>query len=123
MAEKPSEKKPRTYISLDDLMRAPDHKTIEVEVPEWGGFVRLRTLTAAEREAWEQGGKDDFESHQFYAKFVALCMVDEAGKRIVPDDQIEFFSRKASGPMKRVFDAAQELNGLGLGARDAAKNA
>lgn len=123
MAEKTAEKKPRTYISLDDLMRAPDHKTIEVEVPEWGGFVRLRTLSAAEREVWELGGQKDLEVNQFYAKFVALCMVDEAGKRIVPDDQIEFFSRKAAGPMKRVFDAAQELNGLGPAARDAAKNA
>lgn len=113
----------KRFLSLDDIMRAPDHKTITHDVPEWGGSVRLRTLTIAEREAWERGSKDDLDAGQLYAKFVALCMVDENDKRIVPDAQVEFFSRRAAGPMKAVFDAAQKLNGLGYASADAAKNA
>lgn len=113
----------RRMLSLADIMNAPDHKTIEVDVPEWGGTVRVRTLSIGEREAWEQQSKEALDKGQLYAGFVALCMVDADDKRIVPEDQIEFFARKAAGPMKLVFDAAQKLNGLGLGAQEQAKNA
>lgn len=114
---------PARLLSFDEIMRAPDHRTQTIEVPEWGGAVRLRTITIEERERWEQHVKDDIDQGRLYARFVALCMVDENDQRIVPEAQLEFFARRAAGPMKRVFDAAQKLNGIGEAARAEAKNA
>ena len=37
-------------LSKDQILGAVDFSFVEVEVPEWGGTVRIRGLSAAERD-------------------------------------------------------------------------
>jgi len=70
-------------LSKHDIMTVDDLKVEEVSVPEWGGSVLVRTLTARERDEFEsstvdkKSGKPNLEN--FRAKLVGLCLVDENG--------------------------------------------
>ena len=56
-------------LSAQDIIKAQDLKTVDVEVPEWGGTVRLKEMSAQiqsdyEREIFEVGddGKNQLRS-------------------------------------------------------------
>ena len=42
-----------TYLSRDAILQREDIKTEDVEVPEWGGTVRVRGMTGVQRDAFE----------------------------------------------------------------------
>jgi hypothetical protein len=104
-------------LSKHDIMTVDDLKVEEVSVPEWGGSVLVRTLTARERDEFEsstvdkKSGKPNLEN--FRAKLVGLCLVDENGKRLFESRaDIAMLGNKSVAALQRVFNKAQELNGF-----------
>ena len=77
-----------TYLSRDDILAVQDCKSAEVEVPEWGGTVRIRELSASEVEsiglgiATSEGGMDIRRAEGMMAKVVAWAVIDENGKPV-----------------------------------------
>lgn len=103
-----------SLLSKDAILSADDRKTRDVEVPEWGGTVRVATMTASERDRWEAetyGGSKP-NTLDFRARFVALCLVDEKGARMFSDKEVAALGGKSAAALQRVFAAAQELNAL-----------
>jgi hypothetical protein len=90
-------------LSSQDLMTEP------VEVPEWGGIVHVRALSAGESLALQdavaqKSGLDPV------VEFVAAVLVDEAGQRLFTADDIGTLKGKGFKALMRVFDAATKLN-------------
>jgi len=112
--------KPGTgLLTAAAIMQAPDLATVDVEVPEWGGTVRVRALNGRERDAFEascmkerRDGTTEFVTRNMRAKLVALCLVDEKGQRLFGEEDIAALGKKAAKPLAQVFDAATKLNGL-----------
>ena len=44
-----------TLLSKTAILAAQDLQTEDVEVPEWGGAVRVRSFTGRERDVFEAG--------------------------------------------------------------------
>jgi hypothetical protein len=42
-----------SYLTRDAILQAPDLQGEDVAVPEWGGTVRVRGLSGAQRDAYE----------------------------------------------------------------------
>jgi hypothetical protein len=88
----------------------------DVDVPAWGGTIRLRTLTGSERDAYESSifkqGKSDFQNIR--AKLLARCIVDDKGKRLFKDAEIEALGSKSAAVLDMLFIKAQKLNGMGV---------
>ncbi len=105
-------------LTRDDILKAQDLPVEEIEVREWGGLVRVRGLTGAERDAFEQsiverqGKKARMNLRNVRAKLVALCVVDEQGNRLFTDDDVEALGRKSAAALDRIFEVAQRLSGL-----------
>ncbi len=101
-------------LSKEAILGAQDKATRDVEVPEWGGIVRVRTMSATERDRWESEtyGTGKVNSINFRARFAALCLIDDKGARMFSDADIEKLGEKSAGALQRVFNAAQELNAL-----------
>ncbi|MGE5585722.1 MAG: hypothetical protein ACM309_09390 [Bacillota bacterium] len=105
-------------LTKEAILQAQDLPTEDVEVREWGGTVRVRALTGAERDAFEQGvvetrGKSTrMNLRNIRAKLVALTVVDEDGKRVFTDEDAELLGRKSAAALNRVFEVAQRLSGL-----------
>lgn len=112
-----------TYLSKDDILKADDLPARDVDVPEWGGTVRVRGLTGAERDRYDfvlAAVKDDPSKAQFRADLVGRCMVDEDGKRLFSDSEVTKLAAKSGAALDRIFDVVRELSGMGKGATDKA---
>ena len=107
-----------TLLTKDQILGADDRDSIEVDVPEWGGSVRIAAMTACERDAFEASmidtkGKGDAKRLQnFRARFVASCIVDEDGNRLFSNKDIVDLGKKSSAPISRLFDECRKLNGM-----------
>lgn len=101
---------------------AVDRKFEDVDVPEWGGQVRIMELTAADRGYIEAGsivaqGQSatlKVESLKTYRdKLVAFGLVDEQGNRLYSNKDITELSKKSGKVIERLAAKVQELSGMG----------
>jgi len=105
-------------LTRDAILQAEDLPTEDIEVEEWGGAVRVRALTGAERDAFEQsiveqrGKSTRVNMRNIRAKLVALTVVDGDGKRLFSDKDAELLGKKSAVALNRVFEIAQKLSGL-----------
>lgn len=101
-------------LTADQILGASDSRTETVSVPEWGGDVKVRTLTGRERDSFEASivsGKA-VNMVNVRAKLVARTLCDDAGKRLFTDAQIEILGDRSARALDRVFAVAQRINGL-----------
>ena len=100
------------------ILDLPDLASEEVEVPEWGFRLRVRSLTGTERDAFEASllqtrGKDrEINLRNMRAKLVAQSVRKADDSRVFSDAQVEALGRKNAAALQRVFRVAQRLSGL-----------
>jgi hypothetical protein len=124
--EKPMSK----ILSKADILAASDLTTQTVEVPEWGGAVIVRSMTGAQRDAYEatlmtrgDDGKLSVNTDNMRAKLLLCTLVDEQGNPLFTADDLTALAGKSAGAIERLSVIAQTLNGLNRSAvDDAAKN-
>lgn len=103
-------------IGKAQILGADDLPERTVEVPEWGGAVRIRGLTGEERDAFEAeiAGEDETPNlENFRARLLVRTLVDEAGDRLFGDLAVAELGRKSARVLQRLFDVAAELSGIG----------
>lgn len=92
-----------------------------VDVPEWGGKVILRGLTAAERDDYEQAMVETSPNGRVTAKrklqnvragLVVRCIVDEKGEREFADSDAEALGQKDAAVIDRLWDVCRRLCGM-----------
>lgn len=114
-------------LSKESILAIDDLPFRDVEVPEWGGSVRVRTMTGGERDEFEaslyekQGDELVYKREHFRAKLLARCIADEKGDLLFRAGDIEKLSRKSAKALNRLFDAAQELNAISKEEQEAIK--
>ena len=118
-----------TLLSKTAILAAQDLQTEDVEVPEWGGAVRVRSFTGRERDAFESSmvrgdGKDrKVDLTNMRARLVGLTVIDETGQRLFTDEEVDLLGAKSGAALDRVFAVAQKLNGLsGADVEELSKN-
>lgn len=108
----------RRFLGKGAILAAQDTPTAELEVPEWGGWVRVKTLTAAERDAFENdvvqrnGRNVSVNARNVRAKMVALTCVDDKGLALFSVTDVEALGQKSAKALDRIFTKASELAGL-----------
>jgi hypothetical protein len=111
-------------LTRDAILAAQDFKTVDVEVPEWGGSLRLRTLSVAGRDAVQAAATDlsgKVNPTRFAALLIVRTAIDESGQRLFSDEEANVIAEKGPEAFQRVFDAASKLNGFGAESVDAAE--
>jgi len=105
-------------LTREQILAAADIRREQVNVPEWGGSVWVRGLTAAERDLFdlaatvEQNGRRVVNFEQLRARLAAMTIVDENGERLFSDDDVELLAAKSGAAVGRIFDVAMRLSGL-----------
>ena len=105
-------------LSKRQILDALDLKTEDVEVPEWGGTVRVRGLTGTQRDAYQfsivhiEGNKATSDLTNVSAKLVAASLIDEQGNLLFDEAEVNALGRKSAGALQRVFEVASRLSGL-----------
>ena len=105
-------------LTRDAIFAAQDRAFEDVDVPEWGGVVRLAVITGSDRDAYEasmyemKGKEIKLNRDDMRAKLLARAIVDENLKRIFTDADIRELGKKSSKVIERLFTVAQRLNGM-----------
>lgn len=105
-------------LSRDDILNYEDRKLEEVQVPEWGGSVYVRTLSGKERDEYEAGtvkienGQQKQNLENFRARLVALCVVSDKGERLFNSKDVAALGNKSAAALQRLYNKAQELNAI-----------
>jgi hypothetical protein len=103
-------------LTRDQILKSNDIETITVPVPEWGGEVLVKTMSGKERDDFEQSlfegqGKDRKQNlKNLRAKLVSRTIVDESGKRLFTDSDIDLLGTKSASALDRVFEVSQKQN-------------
>ena len=109
-------------LNADEILGKDDSQYEDVDVPEWGGTVRVRSLTADERDAFDESitklsGNGKGQTREIImkgirAKLVSRSLIDDKGDRLFTDAQVETLGKKNATVLDRLFAIAQRLSGL-----------
>lgn len=116
-----------TLLSAEQILAADDITSEVVEVPEWGGSVRIAVMTAAARDEYDSYLYKQRDAtiplDNLRAMFISRCLVDENGKLLFTQAQMRDLGKKNSAVMQRLWIIAQKHNSVGVeGVEEAAKN-
>ena len=117
-----------SYLSRLDILNAQDFQTKEITVPEWGGNILVRGLSAGEVDdlgfdALDDSGEFDAKlTRHMRIRIVALCTIKKDGEQVFKEKDVRDLARKSHSAIDRVATAVMELTGLTGGAEDEEKN-
>lgn len=106
------------FLSREQILEAEDREFGTVPCPEWGGEVRLRSITGTQRDSYEQslmqsnGADRKMNLRNARVKLIVLCAVDETGRPLFTAEDVAQLGRKNAAPIDRLFDACRRLAGM-----------
>lgn len=103
-------------LGLDDIVKET------VSVPEWKCEVLVKSISAAERDEFEQqivemrqAGKKaqvSFNRTNIRARLVVKAVVNEQGERVFSDAQSDALGQKNAAAIDRIYAVASRLAGI-----------
>lgn len=110
------------YLSKDEILGAADQSFTELEISEWRGTIRIGNISAAEKGKYESGlfkfnadGTRTINEKNLATlrtRLIVACVVDDEGKRVFTEKDIEALGEKSAAVIQDVFEACQEHNGM-----------
>ena len=104
----------KEILEIDDIVFE------EVDVPEWGGIVLVRSLSGAERDAYElsivviTGKKTSLDMKNMRARLVSMSIIDgeKTRKRVFSDRDVTKLGNKSGKALDRVYSVCNRISGL-----------
>lgn len=119
-----------SYLGRDAILAANDLDYCDVDAPEWGGTVRVRSLSATQRDqlslmvvsfdetlkASTKGDAIDLKLDrrglaEMKSQVVVWTACDGDGKRLFAQRDLEDVGGKSPDVIDRLYDAAIEISG------------
>lgn len=119
----------KKFLTQQDILSAKDLKTLEVEVPEWGGWLLLQEITAGDRDWLEASMLSDAQvegaitletekgvtmgAELFRIRLVTLSIVDPTTReRLFSNKQVTELAKKSNTALNRLGVEVLKLNGM-----------
>lgn len=105
-------------LTKEQIFAAQDLRFVTVNVPEWGGKVRIKSMTGEDRDAFEMAITEATASDRklniknIRARLVALTVVDDSGAPLFTEGDVAALAKKSAAALSRIYAAAQKLNAL-----------
>lgn len=105
-------------LTRDQILgAAPELQHEETEIPEWGGSVHVWELSGKDMDDYQasiisagKAGKANLRGAR--ARLVVRCARDEAGNRVLRDEDADTINAGPNSPVQRLFNVAARLNRL-----------
>lgn len=109
-------------LNRDAVLKVTDTVTKDIPVPEWGGSLRVRTMTVAERNDFARRASSE-DKVSVAAWLVSVLAVDENNKPLFKAEDVPEIERRNFRAVDRVVQAILEVNGISeKKVEEAAKN-
>ena len=113
-------------LNRDQILKADDRPTEEVDVPEWNGSVLIRGLDGRGRDEYfstlsrQMGQRIVADNENATAKLVARCIIDPGTRELMfTQGDVHALGEKSGAALDRVFEVAQRLSGMSNADMDA----
>ena len=112
------------FLTREAVLSASDTRYEVVDVPEWGGRLRMRSMTGKARDRIEAmvtkvKGRGTAVAENIRASVVAECAVSGAGAALFTPADIAALGEKNAAALDRAFECAWKLSGMGAEAAKA----
>lgn len=99
-------------LTKGQILAANDTRVERVNVPEWGGDLILRSLTAAELDEYEASvmAGEDADYDNVRARFLVRCIVDDQGQPLFGLDEAPILGEKCAAVVDRLYAIASKMN-------------
>ena len=104
-----------SLLSKEQILNSHDRQSEIVEVPEWGGQVKVCTMSGTARDRFEASIADKsggVDMQNIRAKLAAATIVDDNGNLMFSDDDVKALGNKSCAALDRVFAASQRVNAI-----------
>jgi hypothetical protein len=108
-------------LSFSEILDADDIQYEVVDVPEWGGKIRIGSLSAGEVLEFIELN-DGPAKNTAGIRLLNRSLVDKAGKRIGEDKSLGELKKKDHRVVNRIIGQILKLNGMDKKAAEEAKN-
>ena len=102
-------------LNRDEILGKSRGRVEEIKVPEWGGTVFVKEITASERDAFEASSIDKKGSAKMVnirARLAVLTLSDSTGVRMFADSDVAALGELPASAMDRIFEASMRINRL-----------
>jgi hypothetical protein len=116
----------KTIVDPLSIPGQDDIRYDEVPCPEWGGEVRIGSLTAEDITSWLEAGDDPKKKQAQGLRLMVKSLVNSENGRVPEENQealVEALKKKNAGVVNRIIKGVRKLNGLDAAEQEAAKNA
>lgn len=109
-------------LTKEQIFAAKFDRLKRVHVPEWGGDVWVKALSADERDSFEADNREVREAggdpyRGLRARLAVITVCDEAGNLLFDDGDAAELGKRLAGPLDKIADVAMQL--CGMSKRDA----
>lgn len=106
-------------LSKEQLLATAKRPTEKVELPELGGDILLRGISAGELMGFQKAiqkpakknGHIEVDEDTFGAKLLVRCIVDKQGNRLFGDDEWQAFNEWPVSAFQKAMSVAMRLCG------------
>jgi hypothetical protein len=100
-------------LTAEQIRNQNDLKIEIVDVPEWGGEVKIKEMNVRQRgefELWVK--KNENNLVEIRERLLVMVVVDDDGMPLFKESDVSVLQQKNAVPVDRIFEAAIKLNKL-----------
>jgi hypothetical protein len=113
----------KPLLSIDEMFAKDDTQYEVVDVPEWGGSIRIGSLRAGDMLDWVDATEGKAK-RTAGLRLIIKSLVDTSGKRIGAPDMLERLKQRDHAVVSRIVEQILKLNKMNVvkKAQEDAKN-
>jgi hypothetical protein len=114
----------KRFLTPADIRKKNDLVTEDVYVSEWEGWVKVKALTAKERDDFEasfvkkRNGKRDYDPSNMRALLVVRTAVNEDYTQMFGSEAAAWLGQKNASAVNKIYNVASRLCGISEGDED-----
>ena len=101
------------FLTLDQIKTADDIKQNIVEIPEWGGDVKIKCMSGRLRNNLEQKVASNAPHGDIKMLVITSCCLGEDGNPLFTPADKKWLVEKASSPIETLFVEICKISGMG----------
>lgn len=111
----------KAALDRNFILNNKGYDLVEMEIPEWGGIIYLKPLSAKEVTSYQteimgirdaDGIVSGDSTLEMITRLLTLTICDESGNTLFTKDDVAALNEKRFQTLIKIFRKAQEINGL-----------